>query len=137
MDQHWNINTFSKYLGKAQFARDGLSFEMLKFKCQVKNNDKGVELEEKKFNHSITLEEKKWDHGINFEEKKWDHSIKLEEKQLDWSKDEEEKDRSFEMEKLDQLASQDHIGKNYDLITQCVVSGKSTEEIEQLENLFK
>ena len=110
---------------------------MLKFKCQVKNNDKGVELEEKKFNHSITLEEKKWDHGINFEEKKWDHSIKLEEKKLDWDKEEEEKDRSFEVANLNQLASQANIGKNYDLINQCVVSGKSTEGIERLANLFK
>ncbi|KNZ45078.1 hypothetical protein VP01_850g5 [Puccinia sorghi] len=40
---------------------------MLKFEQQVKNNDKGVELEERKFNHSVALEEKKWDHGINLE----------------------------------------------------------------------
>ncbi|KNZ55996.1 hypothetical protein VP01_2525g2, partial [Puccinia sorghi] len=33
---------------KTQVARDGLSFEMLKFERQVKNDDKGVELEEKK-----------------------------------------------------------------------------------------
>ncbi|KNZ64469.1 hypothetical protein VP01_10250g1, partial [Puccinia sorghi] len=41
-----------------QVAIDGLSFEMLKFERQVKNDDKGVELEEKKFNHSVALEEK-------------------------------------------------------------------------------
>ena len=41
------------------------------------------------------------------------------------------------MAKLERLASQEHIGKKYDLITQCVVSGKSTEEIERLANLFK
>ena len=41
------------------------------------------------------------------------------------------------MAKLERLASQDHIGKKYDLVTQCVVSGKSTEEIERLANLFK
>ncbi|KNZ52890.1 hypothetical protein VP01_340g10, partial [Puccinia sorghi] len=44
---------------------------------------------------------------------------------------------SFEMAKLEQLASQEHIGKKYDLITQCVVSGISTEELERLENLVK
>ena len=110
---------------------------MLKFERQVKNNDKGIELEEKKFNHSVKLEEKKWVHGIELEEKKWDREIKLEERKLDLEKDEKEKDRSFEMAKLDRLASQDHIGKKYDLITQCVVSGKSTEEIERLANLFK
>jgi len=122
----WNSHTIKLFLGKAQVARDGLSFEMLKFERQVKNDDKGVELEEKKFNHSVALEEKKWDHGV-----------KLEEKKLDWEKEEKEKDRSFEMAKLERLASQEHIGKKYDLITQCVVSGKSTEEIERLANLFK
>ena len=110
---------------------------MLKFERQIKNDDKGVELEERKFNHSITLEEKKWDHGVKLEEKKWDHGIKLEEKKLDWEKEEKEKDRRFEMAKLERLASQDHIGKKYDLVTQCVFSGKSTEEIERLANLFK
>ncbi|KNZ58623.1 hypothetical protein VP01_1893g4 [Puccinia sorghi] len=86
---------------KAQVSRDGLTFEMLKFEQQVKNNDKGVELEEKKFSHSVVLEEKKWDHGINLEEKK-----------LDWEKEEKEKYQSFEMAKLEQLASQEHIGKS-------------------------
>ena len=125
------------YKYSPQVAQDGLTFEMLKFEQQIKNNDKGVELEERKFNHSITLEEKKWDHGVKLEEKKWDHGIKLEEKKLDWEKEEKEKDRRFEMAKLERLASQDHIGKKYDLVTQCVVSGKSTEEIERLANLFK
>ncbi|KNZ51161.1 hypothetical protein VP01_4063g2 [Puccinia sorghi] len=93
---------------------------------KIKNNDKIVELEGKKFNHSVALEEKKWDHEIGLEEKK-----------LAWEKDEKEKDQSFEMAKLEQLASQEHIGKKYDLITHCVVSGKITEDIERLENLFK
>ncbi|KNZ46659.1 hypothetical protein VP01_7085g1, partial [Puccinia sorghi] len=70
---------------KAQVS-DGLSFEILKFESQVKNNDKGVELEEKKFNHSVALEEKKWDHGMNLEKTK-----------LDWEKEEKDKDQSFEM----------------------------------------
>ncbi|KNZ61992.1 hypothetical protein VP01_13287g2 [Puccinia sorghi] len=59
---------------------------MLKFERQVKHDDKGVELEEKKFNHSVAMEKKKWDHGI-----------KLEEKNLDWEKEEKEKEQSFEM----------------------------------------
>ncbi|KNZ60427.1 hypothetical protein VP01_15569g1, partial [Puccinia sorghi] len=56
-------------LEKAQVSRDGLSFEMLKFERQVKNDDKSVELEEKKFNHSVTLEEKKWNNEIRLEER--------------------------------------------------------------------
>ncbi|KNZ47879.1 hypothetical protein VP01_6070g2 [Puccinia sorghi] len=85
---------------KAQFARDGLSFETFKFEWKVKNDYKGVELEEKKYNYSVELEEKKWD-----------HRIKLEEKNLDWENEEKEKDQSFEMAKLEQLASQEHNGK--------------------------
>lgn len=91
-----------------------------------KNTDKGLELEEKKFNYSVLLEEKKWDHGIQLEEKKFH-----------WEKEEKEKDQQFEMAKLDRLTSQEHIGKKYDLITQCVANGKSVEEIERLANLFK
>ncbi|KNZ46979.1 hypothetical protein VP01_677g2 [Puccinia sorghi] len=41
---------------------------------QVKSDDKGVELEEKKFNHSVALEEKKLYHGIKLEEKMWDQT---------------------------------------------------------------
>ncbi|KNZ53077.1 hypothetical protein VP01_3350g2 [Puccinia sorghi] len=52
-------------------------------------------------------------------------------------REEKEKDRSFEMAKLEQLESQEHIGKKYHLITQCIVSRKSIEEIELLANLFK
>ena len=110
---------------------------MMKYERQIQNNGKGVALEEKKFNHSIILEKKQQDHGINLEEKKWDHGIKWEEKRLEWEKEEKDRDRSFEMAKLDRLASQDHTGKKYDFITQCVLNGKSTEEIEQLANLFK
>ncbi|KNZ46047.1 hypothetical protein VP01_7605g1 [Puccinia sorghi] len=112
--------------GKTEVARDGIIFEMLKFEWQVKNDEKGVELEEEKFKHLVALEEKKWD-----------HRIKLEEKKLDWEKEEKEKDRSFEMAKLERLASKENIGKTYELITQCVISRKSTEEIEQLANFFK
>ncbi|KNZ57748.1 hypothetical protein VP01_2082g4 [Puccinia sorghi] len=71
-------------------------------------------------------------------EKKLDHRIKMEEKNLGLEKEEKEKYWSFDMTKLEQLASQEHIGKKYDLITQCVVSGKSTDqEIDQMANLFK
>ena len=118
-------------------AKDTLGFEMMKYERQVQNDGRGVELEEKKFNHSIILDEKKWDHGIKLEEKKWEHGIKWEEKQLEWEKEEKDRDQSFEMAKLDCLASQDHTGKEYDFLTQWVHNGKSKEEIEQLENLFK
>ncbi|KNZ49432.1 hypothetical protein VP01_5009g1 [Puccinia sorghi] len=53
---------------------------LTEFERQVKIDYKGVELEEKNFNHSVALEEKKWDHGI-----------KLEKKKLDWEKEEKKK----------------------------------------------
>jgi len=124
-------------IGKAQVAKDSLGFEMMKFERQVQNEGKGVELEENTFNHSILLDEKKWDHGIKLEEKKWEHGIMLEEKKLNWEKEEKDKDRNFEMAKLDCMASQDHTGKKYEFLTQCVLNGKSTEEIERLASLFK
>ena len=130
-------NAVQYHLGKAQVAKDTLGFEMMKYERQVQNNGKGVELEEKKFNHLIILDKKKWDHGIKLEEKKWEHGIKWEEKRLEWEKEEKDRDQSFEMAKLDCLASQDHTGKKYDFLTQCVLNGKSTEEIERLANLFK
>ncbi|KNZ44749.1 hypothetical protein VP01_8873g1, partial [Puccinia sorghi] len=39
---------------------------------QVKNDDKGVEMEEKKLNKSVALEEKKCDHRIKLDERKLD-----------------------------------------------------------------
>ena len=69
----------------------------------------------------IILDEKNWDHGIKLEEKKW------EEKQLEWEKEEKDRDQSFEMAKLDCLASQDHTGKKYDFLTGCVLNVKITE----------
>ncbi|KNZ64613.1 hypothetical protein VP01_100g7 [Puccinia sorghi] len=71
--------------GKSQIFRNKQSFEILKFEFQVINDDnKGVEMEEEKFNYLVALEENKWDHGI-----------KLEEKNLDWEKEEKEKYRRF------------------------------------------
>ena len=104
---------------------------MMKYERQVQNDGKEVELKEKKFNHSIILDKKKWDHGIKLEQKKWGHGIKWEEKE------EKDRDRSFERTKLDFLDSQDHTGKKYEFLTQCVLNRKSTEEIEWLANLFK
>ncbi|KNZ64657.1 hypothetical protein VP01_10068g1, partial [Puccinia sorghi] len=49
------LSNHTRRKGKAQVSRDGLSFEMLKFERQVKNNDKGFEMEEKKLNHSVAL----------------------------------------------------------------------------------
>ncbi|KNZ48445.1 hypothetical protein VP01_5668g2, partial [Puccinia sorghi] len=97
---------------KTHVARDGLRFEMLKFEWKVKNDDKVRR-------SGIT--------GSSWRRRSWTGKRRR-----------KKKDRSFEMAKLEQLASQENIGKKYDLSTQCVVSRKSPEEIhERLVYLFK
>ena len=49
---------------------------------------------------------------------------------------EKAKDQTFELSKLGTLADKENLGKKYELVTQCVTSGKSTEEIERLAKLF-
>ncbi|KAI9625525.1 hypothetical protein KEM48_010787 [Puccinia striiformis f. sp. tritici PST-130] len=116
----------NKEAGKAQVAREGLGFEMFKFDRQMNKDDKGVELEGRRLDHTIALDQKKWDQGIEIEEKK-----------LTWEKEERAKDRQFEIEKLDRLASQDNVGKKYELVTKCIQTGVKTEEIMRLAELFK
>jgi hypothetical protein len=70
------------------------------------------------------------------EEKKWEWELKMDEKRLEWEKNEKEKDRTFELSKLGTLVDKENLGKKYELVTQCVTSGKSTEEIESLAKLF-
>jgi predicted MarR family transcription regulator len=61
----------------------------------------------------------------------------MDEKRLEWEKDEKAKDITFELSKLGNLADKENLGKRYELVTQCVTSGKlSTEEIERLAKLF-
>ncbi|KAI9605030.1 hypothetical protein H4Q26_003001 [Puccinia striiformis f. sp. tritici PST-130] len=116
----------NKEAGKAQVAREGLGFEMFKFDRQMNKDDKGVELEGRRLDHTIALDQKKWDQGIEIEEKK-----------LTWEKEERAKDRQFEIEKLDRLASQDNVGKKYELVTKCIQTEVKTEEIMRLAELFK
>jgi hypothetical protein len=108
--------------GKAQVAQASLDFKINKYQC---HNNKTVKLEEKKFMHLSQLEEKKWH-----------QELKMDEKRLEWEKDEKAKDQTFELSKLGTLAEKENLGKKYELVTQCVTSGKSTEEIERLAKFF-
>ncbi|PLW08361.1 hypothetical protein PCASD_25067 [Puccinia coronata f. sp. avenae] len=129
-----NNNAFSHYeeyalkpeAGKAQVAQASLDFEINKYQRQLAINNKTVELEEKKFMRSSKLEEKKWE-----------QELKMDEKRLEWEKDEKAKDQKFELSKLGTLADKENLGKKYELVTQCVTSGKSTEEIKRLAKLFQ
>ena len=111
--------------GKAQVAQASLDFKVNKYQRQLAINNKMVELEEKKFMHSSQLEENKWD-----------QELKMDEKRLEWEKDEKAKDQTFEHSNLGTLADKENLGKKYELVTQCVTSGKSTEKIERLARLF-
>jgi hypothetical protein len=111
--------------GKAQVAQASLNFEINKYQHQLAINNKTVELEEKKFMRLSKLEENKWE-----------KELKMDEKRLEWEKDEKEKDQTIELSKLGTLADKENLGKKYELVTQCVTSGKSTEEIEHLARLF-
>jgi hypothetical protein len=75
-------------------------------------------------------------HLSKLEEKKWHQELKMDEKRLEWEKDEKVRDQTFELSKLGTLADKENLGKKYELVTQCVTSGKSTEEIEHLAKLF-
>ena len=122
--------------GKAQVSQESLKFDVRKYESQVEIEGKGVDLEEKKFLHLVKLEKKKCEHGLKLGGKKLKHGIKSKKSKLDWEKEEKEKDWAFEPSKLETLADKEKIGKKYELVTQCVASGKSTNEIERLEKLF-
>jgi hypothetical protein len=111
--------------GKAQVAQASLDFKINKYQRQLSIDNKTVELEEKKFMHSSKLEEKKWE-----------QELKMDEKRLEWEKDEKAKDQTFKLSKLGTLADKENLGKKYELVTQCVTSDKSIEEIELLARLF-
>ncbi|PLW23364.1 hypothetical protein PCANC_28343 [Puccinia coronata f. sp. avenae] len=123
---HYEEYALKRDAGKAQVAQASLDFEINKYQRQLAIDNKMVELEEKKFMRSSKLEEKKWE-----------QELKMDEKRLEWEKDEKAKDQTFELFKLGALADKENLGKKYELVTQCVTSGKSTEEIEILAKLFQ
>ncbi|PLW29725.1 hypothetical protein PCASD_15583 [Puccinia coronata f. sp. avenae] len=122
---HYEEYALKRDAGKAQVAQASLDFEINKYQRQLAIDNKTVELEEKKFMRLSKLEEKKWE-----------QELKMDEKKLEWEKDEKEKDQTFELSKLGTLADKENLGKKYELVTQCVTSGKSTEEIKRLARVF-
>ncbi|PLW05175.1 hypothetical protein PCANC_28915 [Puccinia coronata f. sp. avenae] len=122
---HYEEYALKRDAGKAQLAQASLDFEINKYQRQLAIDNKMVKLEEKKFMRLSKLEEKKWE-----------QELKMDEKRLEWEKDEKAKDQTFELSKLGTLADKENLGKKYELVTQCVTSGKSTEEIERLAKLF-
>ncbi|PLW28053.1 hypothetical protein PCANC_26459 [Puccinia coronata f. sp. avenae] len=123
---HYEEYALKREAGKAQVAQASLDFEINKYQRQLAIDNKTVELEKKKFMCSSKLEEKKWE-----------QELKMDEKRLEWEKDEKAKYQTFELSKLGTLADKENLGKKYELVTQCVTSGKSTEEIERLAKLFQ
>ncbi|PLW06043.1 hypothetical protein PCASD_25109 [Puccinia coronata f. sp. avenae] len=122
---HYEEYALKRDAGKPQVAQASLDFEINKYQRQLAINNKTVKLEEKKFMRLSKLEENKWE-----------QELKMDEKRFEWEKDEKEKDRTTELSKLGTSADKENLGKKYELVTQCVTSGKSTEEIEHLARLF-
>ncbi|PLW10042.1 hypothetical protein PCANC_22764 [Puccinia coronata f. sp. avenae] len=123
---HYEEYALKREAGKAQVAQASLDFEINKYQRQLAIDNETVKLEERKFMRSSKLEEKKWE-----------QELKMDEKRLEWEKDEKAKDQTFELSKLGTLADKENLGKKYELVEQCVTSGKSTEEIERLAKLFQ
>ncbi|PLW06509.1 hypothetical protein PCASD_25881 [Puccinia coronata f. sp. avenae] len=118
---HYEEYALKRDAGKAQVAQASLDFKINKYQRQLAIDNKIVEFEEKKFMRLSQLEEKKWD-----------QELKMDEKRLEWEKDEKAKDQIFELSKLGTLADKENLGNKYELVTKCITSGKSTEEIERL-----
>ncbi|PLW36306.1 hypothetical protein PCASD_15934 [Puccinia coronata f. sp. avenae] len=124
---HYEEYALKRDAGKAQVAQASLDFEINKYQRQLAINNKMIKLEEKKFMRLSKLEEKKWE-----------QELKMDENRLEWGKNEKEKekDKTFELSKLGTLADKENSGKKYELVTQCVTGGKSTEKIERLAKFF-
>ncbi|KAI9624975.1 hypothetical protein H4Q26_016542 [Puccinia striiformis f. sp. tritici PST-130] len=122
--------------GKSQQAGDVLGFEKMKYDRLIAKENKSINLEDKKFDHTKQMENKKWDHSIELEGKKWNQGIKAEESKLKWEADEKEKDRRFEIEKMNTQTSNENKAKKLDLFTKLVESGKTMEEMEKFLKFF-
>ncbi|POW04336.1 hypothetical protein PSHT_11253 [Puccinia striiformis] len=113
--------------GKSQQAGDVLGFEKMKYDRLIAKENKSINLEDKKFDHTKQMENKKWDHSIELEGR---NGIK-ELRPRRWEADEKEKDRRFEIEKMNTQTSNENKAKKLDLFTKLVESGKTMEEMEK------
>ncbi|KAI9601914.1 hypothetical protein KEM48_001202 [Puccinia striiformis f. sp. tritici PST-130] len=128
---------FEEYAKKKRTAGDHvLGFEKMKYDRLIAKENKSINLEDKKFDHTKQMENKKWDHSIELEGKKWNQGIKAEESKLKWEADEKEKDRQFEIEKRNTQTSNKNKAKKLDLFTKLVESGKTMEEMEKFLKFF-
>ncbi|KAI9610194.1 hypothetical protein KEM48_002625, partial [Puccinia striiformis f. sp. tritici PST-130] len=121
---------------KSQQAGDVLGFEKMKYDCLIAKENKRIDWEDKKFDHTKQMENKKWDHSIKLEGKKWNQGIKAKESKLKWEADEKEKDHQFEIEKMNTQTSNENKAKKLDLSTKLVESGKTMEEMEKFLKFF-
>ncbi|POW09982.1 hypothetical protein PSTT_06432, partial [Puccinia striiformis] len=106
------------------------------YDCLIAKENKRIDWEDKKFDHTKQMENKKWDHSIKLEGKKWNQGIKAKESKLKWEADEKEKDHQFEIEKMNTQTSNENKAKKLDLSTKLVESGKTMEEMEKFLKFF-
>ncbi|KAI9605346.1 hypothetical protein KEM48_002286 [Puccinia striiformis f. sp. tritici PST-130] len=127
---------FEEYAKKKENGWRCSWFEKMKYDRLIAKENKSINLEDKKFDHTKQMENKKWDHSIELEGKKWNQGIKAEESKLKWEADEKEKDRRFEIEKMNTQTSNENKAKKLDLFTKLVESGKTMEEMEKFLKFF-
>ena len=108
----------------------------MKYDQLMEKEDKGINLEEKKFTHAKEMESKRWDHSIEIEKRNYNCGIDLEEKKMKWEAEEKEKEQQFEIEKIKAHTSQENQSKKMDLVVKLLEDGKTLEEIERLTKLL-
>ena len=96
----WVINEtdlFYILTGKAQIAQISLDFEKMKYDWLMEKEDKGINLEEKKFTHAKEMESKRWDHSIEIEKRNYNCGIDLEEKKWNGRQRKKKKSKSLKL----------------------------------------
>ena len=91
-----------------------------------------MELEKLKFDWSLKREEK----GMDLEEKKFYHGMNLDEKKMELEKVQREKDQEFQRERFEREINRDNEICRQQFVNTCVMSGKTYEEINQLLSLI-
>ncbi|KAI9600445.1 hypothetical protein KEM48_001327 [Puccinia striiformis f. sp. tritici PST-130] len=123
--------------GKKKEALDSIGFEKMKYDQAMEKELKGIDLEEKKFEHARTMADKRWDRAIQVKEKKLDDGVKIETAKVQWEAAEKEKDCQFEIKKLETQGGHKNKAKKLEVLAKLIDSGKCKDEIERLAKLFQ
>ena len=119
-------------LAKTLIATENLKFEKVKFERLLNKEDKGIQLEEKKFTQMMELEDKKFQ--LEVEEKGKDRE--LVDKQFMLQAEEKQMERHWQREKWEREFLVEGSKRKHEFMMECLKSGKTNIEIENLMKLF-